>query len=72
MRDRLPYRVEVDREKCMGSGVCTVVAPATFDIDEDAKAFVANPAGDHLGQIESAVAGCPTRAIAVLRTAEDG
>ena len=72
MADVLPYRVEIDRETCMGSGVCTVLAPATFDIDEDAKAFVANPAGDRLDQIESAAAGCPTRAITVRRATRDG
>jgi len=61
------YRIEIDREACMGSGVCTVLAPTTFDIDEEAKSFVADPAGDRIDQIEAAVAGCPTRAITVVR-----
>jgi ferredoxin len=66
MADALSYRVEIDRETCMGSGVCTVLAPATFDIDDEAKAFVANPTGDGLDQVQSAAAGCPTRAITVV------
>ena len=36
--------VVVDRERCIGSGVCVVVAPATFSHDETAKAVVLNTA----------------------------
>lgn len=65
----LPYRIEIDRDACMGSGVCTVYAPATFDIDDETKSTVVDPAGNALEQIEAAAGGCPTRAIRVIRTA---
>ena len=67
----LPYRIEIDRATCMGSGVCTVYAPDTFDIDDETKSTVIDPAGNPLPQIEAAAAGCPTRAIKVVRTSGD-
>jgi ferredoxin len=69
MAAELPYRIEIDREACMGSGVCTIYASGTFDIDDETKSTVVDPAGNTLEQIESAAAGCPTRAIKVVRAA---
>ena len=69
MSDQLPYRIEIDRDTCMGSGVCSVYAPETFDLDDDTKSTVIDPAGNPLEQIEAAAAGCPTGAIKVIRTA---
>ena len=66
----LPYRIEIDRDTCMGSGVCSVYAPETFDLDDETKSTVVNPAGNPLDQIEAAASGCPTRAIKVVRTAD--
>lgn len=68
MGDELPYRIEIDRTACMGSGVCVVYASETFDIDEETKSVVQDPAGNPLAQIEAAVAGCPTGAITLVRT----
>ena len=46
--DRGQWRapLSVDREMCMGSGVCIVFAPGTFAHDADTKAIVLEPAGD--------------------------
>jgi ferredoxin len=68
MAGPLPYRIEIDRDTCMGSGVCNVYAPETFGIDDETKSTVIDPAGNPLDQIEAAAAGCPTRAITVVRT----
>ena len=64
----MTYRIEIDRDTCMGSGVCTVYASATFDIDDETKSTVIDPAGDPLEQIEAAAAGCPTGAIKIVRS----
>jgi ferredoxin len=69
MTKDLSYRIEIDREACMGSGVCTIYAPRTFEIDDETKSTVVDPRGNGLEQIESAAAGCPTRAIKVIRAA---
>ena len=59
------YSIEIDRDVCMGSGVCVVYASGTFDIDDDTKSTVVDPEGDPLEQIKAAAAGCPTGAIRV-------
>lgn len=61
------FRIEIDRETCAGSGVCTVYAPKTFDLDDDTRATVIEPIGDSLEQVEAAAAGCPTEAITIHR-----
>jgi ferredoxin len=70
MGDELSYRIEIDRTVCMGSGVCVIYAPETFDIDQETKSVVHDPGGNPLAQIEVAIAGCPTGAIKLVRTAD--
>jgi ferredoxin len=65
---QLPYTIEIDREVCMGSGVCSVYAPATFELDDEAKSTVVDPAGDPLERIRVAAEGCPTNAITIRMT----
>jgi ferredoxin len=55
--------VSVDRELCMGSGVCIAFAPGTFAHDAETKAIVLDPTGDPAADIEAAAEGCPTGAI---------
>jgi ferredoxin len=52
--------VTVDRELCMGSGLCIVYAPDTFAHDDEAKAVVVDPQGDPIDPIRMAVEACPT------------
>ena len=61
----LPYTIEIDRDVCLGSGMCQVYAPGTFELDEHAKSTVADPAGDPLDQIRIAAEACPVRAITI-------
>jgi ferredoxin len=61
-------RITVDRELCIGSGMCLVYAPGTFAHDDEAKAIVADPAGDPPEAVGNAVEACPTGA---LRAAAD-
>ena len=37
------WSIVVDRECCMGSGVCVMYAPGTFAHDDQAKAIVPRP-----------------------------
>ena len=66
MADELTYEIVIDRETCMGSGVCCVYAANTFTTDDEAKVVVMDPAGDPLDRIRSAAQGCPTGAIQVV------
>ena len=58
-------RVTVDREVCLGSGLCTTYAPGTFSQDEQAKVVVAVPVGDSIDAIQTAAEACPMSAIHV-------
>jgi ferredoxin len=58
--------IVVDRELCMGSGMCIVYAPGTFAHDEETKAVVVDPEGDPIESIRNAVQACPTSAIRIV------
>lgn len=58
-------RIEIDRDRCVGSGNCLFWAPGTFDLDDDGKATVVDPTGDQEETVRVAAEGCPTRAISV-------
>ncbi|MBR3898297.1 MAG: ferredoxin [Bacilli bacterium] len=56
-------KVEVDKEKCIGCGACTAVAPDVFEFDDDGLAkAVKNEIND---DVKNAAEGCPTEAITV-------
>ena len=58
--------IKVDRDLCMGSGMCIVYAPGTFAHDEETKAIVVDPEGDPIDAIRNAVQACPTSAITLV------
>jgi ferredoxin len=66
MPDAVDWPVVVDRETCMGSGMCIVYAPHTFAHDEEAKAVVQHPSGDPMDAVRAAVEACPTGALALV------
>jgi ferredoxin len=63
-------KIEVDRDVCIGSGLCSVYAPGTFSQDDEAKVFVLDPEGDGADDIRTAVGACPTRALRLATTDE--
>jgi ferredoxin len=62
-------RIEVDRDRCIGSGNCSFYAGATFDLDGDLKVMVLAGAerggADADGDIRAAAEGCPVKAITI-------
>lgn len=65
------WNVTIDRDRCIGSGMCVVYAPGTFDQDTTAKAVVREPADDDLDEVRAAVEACPTSALSLV-TDEQG
>jgi ferredoxin len=59
-------RIEIDRDRCVGSGNCLFWAPNTFDLDDGGTAVVIDPDGDGEELARVAADGCPTRAITVI------
>lgn len=62
-------RVEVDREKCLGSGMCVFAAPTVFDQDDDTGIAVVDEhalAEELIDKLRYAEATCPGQAIKVF------
>ena len=60
-------RIEVDRDRCVGSGTCEALAPTVFEVDDDGVLAVvrAEPEEADLPDVRDAVTACPTRALAL-------
>ena len=60
-------RVEVDRDRCVGSGTCEALAPDVFEVDDDGVLVVRRPepGEDELPDVRDAVSACPTRALSL-------
>jgi ferredoxin len=61
------WSVAVDRDQCIGSGLCVVYAPDFFTHDDEAKATVIGETdGADKAAVRTAVEACPTSALALL------
>ncbi|TFV63688.1 ferredoxin [Geodermatophilus sp. DF01-2] len=58
-------RVEVDRERCVGSGTCELLAPDVFEVGDDGVVRVlgTQPGPADEDAVRDAVAQCPTGAL---------
>lgn len=70
MDERRRITVAIDRELCIGSGPCFVVAPRAFGLDDNMKAVVLNPAEEPEEALFEAARSCPTAAIYLSRNGE--
>ncbi len=59
------YKIKVDHNKCIGSGVCVSICPDSFEIRDDGKAHVKKEVFDELTFEKEAEKACPTEAIIV-------
>ena len=60
-------KINVDVEKCIGSGACEMLAPEVFEISDDGLCYVlVKEAGAELeSSVNEAIESCPTSAISV-------
>lgn len=61
----MPVRIEVDEDRCIGSGNCVYAAPGAFDLNDDSVAVVVDPSAATEEAIRTAAKNCPSRAITV-------
>ena len=63
-------KIEVDRARCTGLGICESLAPKFFEVDEDGTLALleSDVAEEDLQEVQEAVTGCPTEALKLLRT----
>ena len=57
--------VEVDPDRCMGSGNCMLYASGTFAFDDDGLSTVVSRDADPESQVRQAAAMCPMGAISL-------
>jgi len=61
-------KIQLDREKCTGLGICESLAPEVFEVNDDGDLVMLTdtvPDG-MLDDVETAFAGCPTEALRLL------
>ena len=66
MADKKPLKIAkivVDRDLCIGAATCVTIAPNTFQMDDENKAYLVNLEGDDAETILMAAESCPTKAI---------
>jgi ferredoxin len=58
-------RIEVDRDKCEGLGMCEAMASDFFELDDDEVMHVldASPDDSQRGHVNAAVQACPVLAL---------
>ena len=61
-------RIDVDRERCVGSGTCEMLAPDLFEVGDDGIVAVLRqePDGTDVDAAEDAVQACPTQALSLV------
>lgn len=61
--------VRVDKEGCIGAGVCTAIASQSFELDEEGKAIILKGIDqDNKEAILDAAKACPVAAIIIKDT----
>ena len=63
----LTIQIQINRDKCMGSGNCVFWAPQAFDLDDEGLSVVLEPGDADEHQLMQAREGCPTGAISLWR-----
>ncbi|MFI6298848.1 ferredoxin [Nonomuraea sp. NPDC050790] len=60
--------VALDGDRCIGSGMCVLSAPAVFDQSDEGTGVVLDrhPGAEQLAAVREAVAVCPAAAIAIV------
>ncbi len=60
-------KAHVDKDLCIGCGLCPTVAPDIYDMDEDGKAkvIIDDIPSDKEGEAKEGAESCPVGAIAV-------
>ena len=57
-------RVTADRELCVGSGACEMLAPDVFEVSDEGVVQVLQAEPDDTDAVRQAAQQCPTRALA--------
>jgi ferredoxin len=56
-------KIVVDRDLCIGAASCVVIAPKSFQMDGENKAYVVDLEGHDAETLIMAAESCPTKAV---------
>lgn len=58
-------KIEINWDNCIGSGMCTGIAPELFQLAADGTlvVLIEEPGPEHLEKLDAAIACCPVEAI---------
>lgn len=61
-------RIEVDRNRCTGLGMCEAEAPDVFEVQDDGSLLLLNetPSEEQRAAVQTAVESCPTEALSLV------
>jgi len=59
------FKVQVDKDKCIGCGTCVAICPGNFKMGSDGKSIPIKKEVEGLGCNQMAAESCPTQAIKV-------
>jgi len=62
----MAFKIEVDREKCIGCAACTAICPKGFEM-RGGKSYPKRAKVERLSCEKDAEAGCPVQAIKVSK-----
>jgi ferredoxin len=62
-------KIELDRTKCTGLGICESIAPEVFEVNDDGDLVLLTDeiTDDQRADVEQAIEGCPTAALRLQR-----
>ncbi|WP_280274860.1 ferredoxin [Nocardia wallacei] len=60
-----PMEIRVDRQRCIGAGMCVLTASAVFDQDDDGLVVLLDAAPERRADVREAAQMCPSGAITV-------
>jgi len=59
-------KIKIDRDACLGEGLCVTTAPGVFDLDDEEKCIVLDASAADEQTILEAAQGCPVEAIILM------
>jgi len=63
------YHILIDRDACVGDGLCSDKAPDVFEVDDERKPIVANPDTDWPENLVWIAKNCPVEAVQIIDAA---